>query len=126
MLTLEQCRQEKKTDGWAPGAGREDVPRKYLRTINIDTGKVAWEIPFVGTVYPKTWPGVLATTGGLVFASDPNGTFMAVDERDGKPLWHFAANVYMKASPMTFISRRQAIYRAGGRSEYHLLRIAFN
>ena len=38
----------------------------------------------------KTWPGVLATPGdGLVFYADPNGTFAAADERQGKTLWHF-------------------------------------
>ncbi len=77
--------------------------KKFLRAINIDTGNVAWEIALVGSVYPKTWPGVLATAGGLVFYGDPNGAFAAADERQGKTLWHFPTNVYMKASPMTFM-----------------------
>jgi glucose dehydrogenase len=48
---------------------------------------------------------VLATAGGVVFYGKPNGGFEAVDERDGKTLWHFETNVRMKASPMTFAVR---------------------
>jgi glucose dehydrogenase len=58
---------------------------------------------FLGPVISKTWPGVLATAGGLVFYADPNGAFAAADDRHGKTLWHFATNVYMKASPMTYM-----------------------
>ena len=46
--------------------------------------------------------GVLATAGGVLFYGDPNGDFVALDERDGKTLWHFPANTENKASPMTF------------------------
>jgi glucose dehydrogenase len=115
VLTLEQCRQEKRSGNWRPGNVPEETPQKYLRAIDIDTGKVAWEIPQIGSVYPKTWPGVLGTAGGLLFYGDPNGAFAAVDERNGKPLWHFATNVYMKASPMTFTAGgRQFIAVAAG------------
>ena len=80
----------------------ENAPQYYLRAIDIDTGKLAWEIPQVGTLIPKTWPGVLATAGKLVFYGDPNGAFAAVDDKHGKALWHFTTNVPMKASPMTY------------------------
>src|ERR1700677_1415519 len=50
----------------------------------------------------QTWSGVLATAGRLVFYGQPNGGFAAVDQRDGKALWQFPTNVFMKASPMTF------------------------
>jgi glucose dehydrogenase len=63
---------------------------------------VAWEIEQRGPVILKTWSGLLATTGGVVFYGDPNGAFVAVDERNGKTLWHFNPNIGMKASPMTF------------------------
>jgi alcohol dehydrogenase (cytochrome c) len=38
-----------------------------------------------------------------VFYGDPIGSFAAADETNGKPLWHFPTNVYMKASPMTYL-----------------------
>jgi glucose dehydrogenase len=50
----------------------------------------------------KTWSGVVATASGLVFYSDPNGAFVAVDEREGKTLWHYDTNVGMKGPPMTY------------------------
>ncbi|MDQ6678906.1 MAG: PQQ-binding-like beta-propeller repeat protein, partial [Acidobacteriota bacterium] len=102
VLTMEQCRA-RRTGSWKAGEQKVEAPRKILRAINIDTGKVAWDIPFLGSVFPKTWPGVMATAGGLVFYGDPNGAFAAADERNGKTLWYFPTNVYMKASPMTFM-----------------------
>ena len=66
-------------------------------------------------MFPKTWPGVLGTAGGLLFYGDPNGTFAAADERDGKSLWHFPTNVYMKASPMTFaVDGKQFVVTVAG------------
>jgi glucose dehydrogenase len=44
----------------------------------------------------------MTTSGGLLFYGDANGAFAAADARDGRTLWHFATNVYMKASPMTY------------------------
>jgi glucose dehydrogenase len=46
--------------------------------------------------------GVLATAGGVIFYGDPSGDFVAVDEREGKTLWHFPTNGIPKASPMTY------------------------
>ncbi|MDQ6700390.1 MAG: PQQ-binding-like beta-propeller repeat protein, partial [Acidobacteriota bacterium] len=101
VLTMEQCRA-RRTGNWKSAETQVPAPQKFLRAINIDTGKVTWEIPFLGAMFPKTWPGVMATAGGLVFYGDPNGAFAAADERNGKTLWHFPTNVYMKASPMTY------------------------
>lgn len=101
VLTMEQCRA-RRTGDWKNAEQPVPVTEKRLRAIDIDTGKVTWEIPFIGPVYAKTWPGVMATAGGLVFYGDPNGAFAAADERNGKTLWHFPTNVYMKASPMTY------------------------
>jgi len=61
-----------------------------------------WEVPQPGAARAKTWTGVLATAGGLIFYGRPNGGFTAVDQRSGKTLWQFSTNVRMKASPMTF------------------------
>jgi PQQ-dependent dehydrogenase (methanol/ethanol family) len=99
VVTLEMCRMGKVWKGAEP---RLEPPQRFLRAIDIGTGNVAWEIPMTGVAIQKMWPGVMATAGGLVFYSDPNGTFAAADERTGKTLWHFPTNVPMKASPMTF------------------------
>jgi PQQ-dependent dehydrogenase (methanol/ethanol family) len=113
VLAQEECRAARRS------AGVKAVPvpptQKFVRAIAIDSGKIAWEIPLIGIAIQKTWPGILATSGGLVFYGDPNGAFAAADEREGKTLWHFPTNVYMKASPMTYsIGGQQFVAIAAG------------
>ena len=115
FMSLEECQSNEVTAHLLAPKQRNESGQKYLRAVDIDTGKVAWEIPQIGPVLMKTWPGVLATAGGIVFYGDPSGDFAAVDERDGKPLWHFPTNVLMKASPMTYmVGRRQFVAVAAG------------
>ena len=95
FLALEQC-----VDG---GHGYPDqTGQRYLRALNIETGAIVWEVAQPGAAKAKTWSGVLATAGGLVFYGKPNGGFDAVEAKTGKLLWRFETNVKMKASPMTF------------------------
>lgn len=58
---------------------------------------------------------MLATAGGLLFYGDPSGDLVAVDERDGKVLWHFPTNEVIKTSPITYwIGGKQFIALAVG------------
>ena len=58
---------------------------------------------------------MLATAGGLLFYGDASGDLVAVDERDGKLLWHFAANESIKTAPITYsIGGKQFIALAVG------------
>jgi PQQ-dependent dehydrogenase (methanol/ethanol family) len=95
FLALEECTG-------SPLGYPDQTGQRYLRALDIETGKIVWEVPQPGAAKAKTWSGVLVTAGGLVFYGKPNGGFEAVDERDGKLLWRFETNVRMKASPMTF------------------------
>jgi PQQ-dependent dehydrogenase (methanol/ethanol family) len=95
VMALEECVGK-------PTSYPDQVGQRYLRALNIDTGEIAWEVPQPGAARAKTWTGVLATAGGILFYGRPNGGFTAVDQRSGKTLWHFPTNVRMKASPMTF------------------------
>jgi len=81
----------------------EEPGRKYIRALDIETGKVVWERPQIGNVEGKRDAGLLATAGGLIFYGDAAGDFEAMDERNGKPLWHFVTNGENKASPMTYM-----------------------
>jgi PQQ-dependent dehydrogenase (methanol/ethanol family) len=96
FMALEECTGK-------PTSYPDQTGQRFLRALNIETGEIAWEIAQPGPTRAKTWSGVLATAGGLVFYGQPNGGFEAVDQRDGKTLWHFPTNVRMKASPMTFM-----------------------
>jgi PQQ-dependent dehydrogenase (methanol/ethanol family) len=107
VMTQEDCQPSEKIAAIRAGKVPDEAGYRYLRAINIDNGAVAWEVKQIGPVLAKTWPGVLGTASGVLFYGDPNGTFVAADERDGKTLWHFDTNVVMKASPMT--------YTAGGK-----------
>ena len=98
FLALEECVGEK--SGYPDEAGQ-----RFLRAVNIETGEIAWEVPQPGPARAKSWSGVLATAGGLIFYGQPNGGFSAVDQRTGKTLWSIPTNVRMKASPMTFSYR---------------------
>ena len=95
FMALEEC--VGKPTGYPDQTGQ-----RFLRAVNIETGEIAWEVPQPGAAHAKTWSGVLATAGGLVFYGGPNGGFTAVDQRNGKGLWQFPTNVRMKGSPMTF------------------------
>lgn len=108
FLALEECTGDRM--GYPDQTGQ-----RYLRALNIETGEIVWEVPQPGPAKAKTWSGVLATAGGLVFYGKPNGGFDAVDERTGKTLWHFPTNIRMKASPMTFsFHGRQYVAVAAG------------
>lgn len=108
FMALEEC--VGKPTGYPDQTGQ-----RFLRAVNIDTGEIVWEVPQPGPARAKTWSGVLATAGGLIFYGQPNGGFSAVDERNGKALWQFPTNVRMKASPMTFtLAGKQYIAVAAG------------
>jgi len=109
FMALEECVGDK------PGGYPEQSGQRFLRALNIETGDIVWEVPQPGAAHAKTWTGVLATAGGLVFYGSPNGGFSAVDQRDGKKLWEFPTNVRMKASPMTFmLNGKQYVAVAAG------------
>lgn len=103
VVALEKCSINFRGRNWTKGAPREESGKKYLRAIDIDTGKIVWERPQAGPNEGKREAGVLATAGGLLFYGDPSGDFVAFDERTGKPLWHFPAGAENKASPMTYL-----------------------
>jgi alcohol dehydrogenase (cytochrome c) len=74
---------------------------KFLRALDLQTGKLVWEVPNVrGSV---TGSGVMSTAGGLVFYGDnEGGALVSVDARTGTRLWKFDTGAVWKASPMTY------------------------
>jgi alcohol dehydrogenase (cytochrome c) len=119
LMAAESCSIFTKNDQWfvqgqsfyGGGTRRSpvDVSTKYLRAIDIQTGKVAWEIPGLsGGVIAS---GLMTTAGGLIFFGDAaGGAFVAADARDGRLLWHFDTGFGWKAGPMSYtIDGRQHI-----------------
>jgi alcohol dehydrogenase (cytochrome c) len=125
MFAEESCNIYSKNDQWWEagksfyGGGTRRAPSppgpdgKFLKAIDIQTGKTAWEIPDVGGGILAS--GLMATAGGLIFYGDGSGAFVAADAANGKPLWHFNTGQTSKAGPMTYtIDGNQYIGVAAG------------
>jgi PQQ-dependent dehydrogenase (methanol/ethanol family) len=102
VMVLEKCEIKLSAGSWRKQRAPEDPGKKYLRALDLDTGKIAWEVPQVGEIEGKRMAGVLGTAGGILFYGDPSGEFVAADEHNGKALWHLPLNAIMKTSPMTY------------------------
>jgi len=115
IVALEKCTLNRAAENWRQKPPKLDPAQKYLRALDIDTGKVVWEKPEVGPVEGKRDAGVLATAGGLLFYGDPSGDFEAMNGATGEALWHFAAGSENKTSPMTYmVDGRQFVAIAVG------------
>jgi PQQ-dependent dehydrogenase (methanol/ethanol family) len=103
VQATEQCIVRPSPGSWKTERPRVEPTTRYLRALDIETGKIVWEIPQTGVAEgTKRDAGVLATAAGIVFYGDASGYFVAVDERDGKTLWRVPLNATIKTSPMTF------------------------
>jgi alcohol dehydrogenase (cytochrome c) len=88
----------------APGAG--------LKALDPETGKTVWDFKlFQGSLTN----GVLATGGGVLFASSRDGNIIALDAKTGKHLWHYQTGGNNSASPMSYaIDGKQYIALSAG------------
>jgi len=116
VQATEQCIVRPSHGNWKTERPRVEPATRYLRALDIETGKIVWEIPQGGTAEgTKRDAGVLGTSSGILFYGDASGNFVAVDERDGKTLWRVPLNATIKTSPMTFaIGGQQFIALAVG------------
>jgi alcohol dehydrogenase (cytochrome c) len=107
-------KSEHGTYGWA-GADYAVAGKAFLRAIDYQTGKIAWDHPIgdgAGTA------GVLTTETGLTFSGDVTGNVMALRTIDGATLWH--QNIgRMGNAPIAFeLDGREYIVVGGGGSLY--------
>ena len=114
VMALEDCQIYYKGPRRGRPRSRSNEPgRKYLRAIDVETGKIAWESRLEGP--SDTWSGTLSTDGGLVFFGDASGAFVAADAKIGERLWSFQTSQKWQASPMTYqIGRTQYVAIASG------------
>ena len=111
LIALEKCNIFSKNSEWWKqgesfygGSARpvaDERPRKYLRAIDPQSGRIVWEYEQAGP--GSAWGGLLATASGLVFFESDDGSFSAVDAKNGVLLWHFPLNARWHASPMTYM-----------------------
>ena len=109
FTTTEGCQvyyktnQEFREGQWYMGSTGTPMPLEpatgAILAVDPGTGETKWKFE---TVTPPT-SGLLATAGGLVFAGDREGYFIAFDARTGKPLWKFQTGGMIIAPPITYL-----------------------
>lgn len=102
VMATDKCIVKLSPGSWKTGRPTPDPGKKYLRALDIDTGKIVWEVEQAGPTDGKRVAGVLGTAGGILFYGDASGYLVAADERDGKTLWRLPLNATVKTSPMTY------------------------
>jgi len=84
------------------GTGQQEDPSLVpgaIRAIDPQTDEIKWTFDLhQGSV----GAGVLATAGGVVFASSKDGNLIALDARSGAELWHYQTGAEINSSPMSF------------------------
>jgi alcohol dehydrogenase (cytochrome c) len=86
-----------------------------VSAVDYDTGRIRWQVktpePMIG--------GVLATSGGLVFAGEANGAFKAYDALTGAVLWQYRADAGVNAPPASYMvdGRPYIVVAAGGNGQ---------
>jgi alcohol dehydrogenase (cytochrome c) len=100
-----------------PVRGPNDpAPTAGIKAIDPETGKTVWDFTlFQGSL----GNGVLATAGGVLFASSRDGNVIALDATTGKHLWHYQTGGTHTASPISYaIDGRQYVALTAGNVLY--------
>jgi alcohol dehydrogenase (cytochrome c) len=82
--------------GIAPPAAPSE---QGVEALDAKTGNVLWKFPLTRISLSS---GVLATRGGVVFASAAEGEIIALDAKTGKLLWHTKLSSSIIASPISY------------------------
>ncbi len=97
------------------GGDTQQDPRRgipgSIRAIDTKTGAIRWNFP----LYRNTAAtGVLATAGGLVFSSDPDGNLLALDAATGALLWRYQTGGEIRSAPISYaVDGKQYVAIAG-------------
>ena len=70
---------------------------KAVAAVDSRSGKVLWQSAMIAEVR-----GLLATRGGVVFATLADGQMVALDAQGGKLLWNFRAAGAMAGAPVSY------------------------
>ena len=104
---------------WQPPWGR-------LTAINVNTGDIAWQIPFgtmegvpagIKTGAPSLGGGPMTTAGGLIFiGAARDGMLRAFDSKTGQELWSVKTPEVAHANPISYLGKdgKQYIAIAAG------------
>jgi alcohol dehydrogenase (cytochrome c) len=82
-----------------PGASGEDA-YGAVRAIDPKTGEKKWDYRQAA---PSTEAGILTTASNVLFSGGRDGSFYALDARDGKLLWQTNLGPSVAAGPMSYM-----------------------
>ena len=89
----------------------DPAPNAGIKALDPETGKTVWDFKlFQGSLAN----GVLATAGGVLFASSRDGNIIALDAKTGKHLWHYQTGGNACGVADQLRDRRPAVHRADG------------
>ena len=104
----------KKGKGYWGTFPRSDPSEKghgLLKALDPITGETKWIFRY----YREPWAGTLSTAGGLIFAGDEDGYFMAFHAASGELLWKRNTGSRIASSPVTYVvAGRQYVTIASG------------
>jgi alcohol dehydrogenase (cytochrome c) len=73
-------------------------PSGALLALDPLTGEVKWEFKY----FSNPNGGALSTAGGVIFAGDSDGNFIALDARTGQALWHIQLGAAMYSTAISY------------------------
>ncbi|HEU4938588.1 MAG TPA: PQQ-dependent dehydrogenase, methanol/ethanol family [Vicinamibacterales bacterium] len=99
-----------------PRGPNDPAPNAGIKALDPETGKTVWDFKlFQGSLAN----GVLATAGGVLFASSRDGNLIALDAKTGQYLWHYQTSGNHAASPISYaINGRQYVALTAGNVLY--------
>jgi alcohol dehydrogenase (cytochrome c) len=74
-------------------------PTGALKALDPLTGAEKWQFKY----FSSPNGGALSTAGGLVFAGDSDGNFIALDGRTGQDLWHVQLGAAIYSTAVTYL-----------------------
>ena len=102
--------------GPAARGPNDPAPNAGIKALDPETGKTVWDFKiFQGSLTN----GVLATAGGVLFASTRDGNITALDAKTGKYLWHYQTGGNHAAAPISYaVNGRQYVALTAGNVLY--------
>ncbi len=83
-----------------PGRGaRGEDTYSAIRALDPKTGEKKWDYRMAS---PSTDAGVMTTASDVLFSGGRDGSFFALDARDGKLLWQTNIGPSVMSGPMTY------------------------
>ncbi len=95
-----------------------EQPLAGIKAIDTATGDVKWDYRIARGSLAA---GVLATSSGVLFSATAEGNLIALDVKDGSPLWRMQTGATTAASPISYmVDGKQYIAVASGAVLYSL------